>query len=133
MEGDPESNLTESILDSVKKLLGIMPDCTEFDSDVVMHINAAITKLGQLGVGKPNFFITGKDETYDDFLGQMVPLFQNIKIFLYYEVRLGFDPPTIGSLVETMKQRLAEVEWRIQIQMDQFLLESGGEYGSTGT
>ena len=43
---------TESILTSVKKLLGIDESYTHFDADLIMHINSVFSILGQMGVGQ---------------------------------------------------------------------------------
>lgn len=55
---------TESILTSVKKLLGIDESYTHFDADLIMHINSVFSILGQMGVGpKKGFAISGADES----------------------------------------------------------------------
>lgn len=41
----------DSILTSVKKLLGIAEECTDFDADIIMYINMALFALVQMGVG----------------------------------------------------------------------------------
>lgn len=111
----------DSILTSVKKMLGILEDYEEFDSDIMMHINSAIIKLYQLGVGKVGFVVTSKVDTYEDLLGELTPLLQNVKTFLYFQTKLGFDPPTSSAVLETTKQMLQEIEWRITVQMDDIL------------
>ena len=61
--------ITESVLTSVKKLLGIDEGYTHFDADIVMHINSVFSILTQMGVGPANgFSITGKDEGWSDFI-----------------------------------------------------------------
>ena len=41
----------ESILTSIKKMLGIDEEYTHFDADVIMDINSVLMILTQLGVG----------------------------------------------------------------------------------
>ena len=41
----------DSILTSIKKLLGITEEYEHFDQDIIMHINSVFSVLTQLGVG----------------------------------------------------------------------------------
>lgn len=126
---DEESNKSEqeSILTSVKKLLGILEDSTEFDSDIIMNINSAINTLWQLGVGKEGFMVTSKEDTYADLLEDLAPMFQNVKMYLFFKTRLGFDPPQTQALVTSTKEMISELEWRIQIQMDEILINESSK------
>lgn len=120
--GDKER---ESILTSVKKLLGILEDNEEFDSDVIMNINAAIGTLFQLGVGEPGFIIESKEDTYEDLLGDLTPMFQNVKMYLFFKTRLGFDPPATQALLSMNEKMIQELEWRIGVQLDEYLSNEG--------
>lgn len=107
----------ESILTSIKKLIGMTADYNHFDTDVIMHINDAFMTLNQIGVGpERGFMITGDSENWEDFLGDTIQL-EGVKTYIYYRVRLGFDPPA-GSLLESMNRRANELEWRLQAQND---------------
>ena len=46
----------ESILQSIKKLIGITEDYTHFDADIIIYINSVFMILNQLGIGLPNGF-----------------------------------------------------------------------------
>ena len=60
----------DSILVSIKKLLGIDEYCEHFDTDVIMHINSTLAILNQLGVGpSEGFFVTDSRQTWKDFVG----------------------------------------------------------------
>lgn len=75
---------TESILTSVKKLLGIDESYTHFDPDLIMHINSVFSILAQIGVGPANgFFITGEGETWSDFIGQNANRFSLAKSYMH--------------------------------------------------
>lgn len=115
----------ESILTSVKKLLGILEDSTEFDTDIIININAAISTLYQLGVGKLGFVLESKDDTYEDLLEELTPMFQSVKMYLYYKTRLGFDPPTTQALLSMTEKSIQELEWRIGVQLDEWLSNEG--------
>lgn len=106
----------ESILNSVKKLLGLYPENKEFDIDILSHINSAIFVLNQIGIGKNGFTVFSEQETFSDFLeGHWV--YDNIvKMYLYYKTRLGFDPPSNTTFMET---QIAELEWRMLVEKEQ--------------
>ena len=109
----------ESILDSVKKLLGLEL-VNEFDQDIIMHINAAISTLTQIGVGpKESFTITDSASTYEDFLGESNPeAINQVKLYLYYKTKLGFDPPQSSAVMECVKAMISEAEWRLNVMCD---------------
>lgn len=108
----------DGILTSIKKLLGIEEDYTHFDSDLIIYINSAILGLTQIGVGPADGFkITGTAETWIDFLGDSKML-EAAKTYIYLKVRILFDPPSSGTIVEAMKNTLSEIEWRLTSHAD---------------
>jgi len=107
--------VSESILTSVKKVLGLDDDYTTFDPDIIMFINSAFSTLNQLGLGPDTgFSITDKDTTWDAFIGTDDRL-NSVKIYVYLKVRSMFDPPQTQYLVEAMKQQIQELEWRLNV------------------
>lgn len=113
----------ESILTSVKKMLGITEDYEHFDSDIVMHINSVFMILSQLGVGPANgFSISDKFAKWTDFLPEDNKNFEAVKTYMYLKVRLIFDPPMSSAVMEAMKQMVNELEWRLNVES-----ESGGK------
>lgn len=108
----------DSILLSVKKMLGISEEYDHFDSDLIMHINSVFLILNQLAVGpKTPFSITGEDETWNDFFSDSTPI-DLVKSYTYLKVRLIFDPPTTGVLHEAMERQIQEFEWRLNTQAE---------------
>lgn len=108
----------DSILTSIKKLLGIDESYTEFDADVIMHINSVFMILRQIGVGPKNgFSISDKTSVWSDYISDMSKL-EMVKSYVYMKVRLLFDPPTNSALLESMKQLIQEAEWRLSVQVD---------------
>lgn len=105
-----------SILTSVKKLLGIAEECTDFDADVIMYINMSLLALTQIGVGPPNgYTIAGRENTWDEFLEDL-SLAEAVKAYLAVKVRLlGFDPPQSSTTMEALKNSAAEMEWRLKV------------------
>ena len=109
--------LAESILLSIKKLLGIMPDYTQFDDDIIIHINTAFATLNQLGVGpQEGFMIEDRFTEWQDYTTSKN--LTMIKTYIYLKVRLLFDPPTSSALVESINRSIAELEWRIFLEGD---------------
>lgn len=104
----------DSILNSVKKTLGIDEGYTHFDTDIVMHINTVFMILTQLGVGPDEgFIISGGDEVWSDFIDVNHKGFESIKTYMGLKVRLIFDPPTGSVVLGSLKEAVKELEWRI--------------------
>jgi hypothetical protein len=105
----------ESILTSIKKLLGIAEEYTHFDSDIIMHINSVFMILNQLGVGPEKCFrITGSSEIWDDFILDEIDL-ESVKSYIYLKVKLLFDPPLSSSVSDSMNRMISEFEWRMNV------------------
>lgn len=108
----------ESILTSIKKLLGIEEEYTQFDNDIIMHINTVFLNLTQLGVGpEEGFLIEDDTATWYDFIGDSNQL-QAVKSYMYLKVKLLFDPPLSSSVIESMNRMIAELEWRLNVAVD---------------
>lgn len=103
-----------SILTSIKKLLGITEEYTHFDADLIMHINSVLMALRQMGIGpSTGFSITGPYETWEDFLGDELSMLESVKSYTYHKVRLMFDPPTSSAVTEATNNVIKELEWRL--------------------
>lgn len=108
----------ESILLSIKKLLGIQKEFQAFDADIIMHINSVFTILTQLGVGPENgFMIYDERDTWEDFVGDD-PRLSSVKSYTYLQVRLLFDPPAASSAIESANRMIQELEWRLNATVD---------------
>lgn len=109
----------DSILTSIKKLLGIDESYEHFDADITIHINSVLAILTQLGVGpSTGFNITGKTETWSDFIGSNVVNLENVKSYVYMKVRLMFDPPSTAALIDSMNRLVNELEWRLNVAVE---------------
>lgn len=106
----------ESILTSIKKLLGIAEEYTQFDNDIIMHINSVFTTLTQLGVGpSEGFFIEDDSSYWIDFIPDLNKL-QAVKTYIYLKVRLIFDPTSLGSAtLAAYERQIQELEWRLNV------------------
>ena len=108
----------ESILTSIKKLLGIEEDYTHFDADLIMHINSVFMILTQIGVGpSKGFSIQDAETTWYDYLPEDSNL-EAVKTFIHLKVRLMFDPPSNSSHTESIKQLISELEWRLNVSAE---------------
>lgn len=113
-----ETDVSKSILETIKKLIGIDKDYGVFDIDLVVAINSSFTILNQLGVGPTKAFsISGSSETWSDFFGEDAQI-ELVKSYIYLRARLLFDPPETGVLHEAIERQITEFEWRLMIQAD---------------
>lgn len=103
----------DSILTSIKKLLGIDEEYEHFDVDIIMHINSVFSILNQLGAGPAaGFSIEDDSAEWSDFMTDNAKL-NFVKSYMYMKVRLLFDPPDKSSLMEALSKSISELEWRI--------------------
>lgn len=107
--------MTNSILQSTKKLLGISPDNTDFDTDIIIHINTALSILCQLGVGPPEgFFIEDETTEWGDYLLDD-PKLNDVKTYIHLKVKSIFDPSPSSVVTGSYKETLKELEWRLNV------------------
>ena len=108
----------DSILISIKKLLGISEEYKHYDQDIIMYINAVFATLTQLGVGPAEgFSIIDENDIWSDFI-PTDPKFEPVKTYTYLKVRMMFDPPDRSSVAEAINNNIKELEWRINIAVD---------------
>lgn len=108
----------ESILTSIKKMLGITEEYEQFDSDIIMHINSVFMILNQLGVGpSEGFSISDKTAIWSDFIADEKNL-EAVKSYMYLKVRLIFDPPASSAIMESMNRMISEFEWRLNVSAE---------------
>lgn len=116
--------VTESILDSIKNMLGINEEDTNFDRELIIYINGALMIMSQLGVGTDGYLISGRDDTWEDFMGDREDL-ELVKSAVYLRVRLIFDPPQNSFLVDAINKQIVEYDWRIEINHKPAEVENG--------
>ena len=114
----------ESILDTIKKLLGIDKDDDSFDTDIIVIINSIIPALSQMGIGPPNgFIITSPDDVWVDYIDSSVINLEGVKTYLYLRTKLIFDPPTNSTVIDALNNNLKELEWRMMLAVETNNLE----------
>ena len=106
----------ESILTSIKKLLGISEEYTQFDTDIIIHINSVFMTLNQLGVGpSEGFYIEDAFKEWTEYISDPAKL-QAVKTYMYLKVRLLFDPSSLGSAtLAAYERQIQELEWRLNM------------------
>lgn len=108
----------DSILTSIKKLLGIAEEYEHFDADIIMHINSVFSILTQLGVGPSNgFSIEDKEARWHDFIGEDNNI-EMVKSYIHLKVKLLFDPSLSSAVMEATNQMIKELEWRLNVAVD---------------
>lgn len=106
----------DSILNSIKKLIGMDPEYTQFDTDLIVYINSMFAILKQVGVGPENgFSISDDSATWDEYLPDYDKNFEFVKTYIQQRVKLVFDPPLTSSVLDAMKETIKELEWRLNI------------------
>lgn len=106
----------DSILLSVKKMLGITGDYNYFDNDIIMHINTVISILKQMGL-KTDLVVANEKQTWRKLYGDD-DIYGFIKTFVYLRVKLLFDPPASSSVSDAINRQIQELEWRIYSELD---------------
>lgn len=105
----------DSILTSIKKLLGIAEEYEHFDPDLIMHINSVFTVLTQLGVGpSEGFSISDSSAIWEDFLPDLRN-YESVKSYMHLKVKLLFDPPASSTVMEAINRSISEFEWRLNV------------------
>lgn len=115
----------ESILDTIKQLLGIPTDDESFDTDIKIHINSATIPLAQMGIGPKNgFIVVTKDQVWNDYIGSSTINLESVKNYIYLKTKLIFDPPTNTTTIEAINKSLSEIEWRMMLAVETNNLET---------
>lgn len=106
-----------SILDTTKRACGIEPDDTDYDLELIPHINSVFMVLQQLGVGPAEgYVIFDKNATWSEFIG--TDQIAAVISYMGLRVRLLFDPPQTGPATEAMERQAGQLEWRLNIQAE---------------
>lgn len=107
----------DSILTSVKKVLGIKEEYEHFDADIIMHINTVFMILNQMGIGDGSFTIQDKDAIWTDYL-ENGPKLEMVKTYVSAKVKMAFDPPSSSVLSEAYNKVIQELEWRLNYEYE---------------
>lgn len=107
-----------SILMSIKRLLNVDPEDMDFDTQIGMFINEEFMTLHQLGIGPDEgFHISDADTKWTDFSDDKT-LLDTLKTYIYYRVRMVFDPPASSIVADSYNARIAELQFRLNCQAE---------------
>lgn len=114
----------ESILDTIKQMLGIQIDDESFDPDIKVLINTVTPNLAQMGIGPINgFIVTNKDQLWSEYIDSKLINLEGVKQYIYLKVKLIFDPPTNSTVVQAINDSLKELEYRMNLAVETNNLE----------
>lgn len=103
--------MEDSILETIRKMIGPSASYEVFDTDLIIQINVAFSRLCQLGVGPEiPFKITGASEEWSDFMDDD-EMMAEVKTYIYLKTKLIFDPPDNGSVMALYKEEIEKLEW----------------------
>lgn len=117
----------DSILDTIKKMLGIDPSYTVFDLDIISHINSTFFTLSQIGIGpRDGFSICDSRARWVDYIGADSGL-EAIKTYIYLRVKDLFDPSSSSVVSDSYHRSIKELEWRLKVEAERGSLDSKEE------
>ena len=106
--------MEQSILTTIRTMIGPSASYEVFDTDLIIGINTAFARLCQLGVGPQiPFKIHGDTETWDDFMSDD-ELSDEVKQYVYLKTRLIFDPPENGNVASSYQAQIDQLEWLLK-------------------
>lgn len=114
-----DAQILASILYSIKQMIGVPVESTDYDTDLIIHINSVFSTMTQLGIGpKSGFAITGPNDLWTDFIADDKKIAM-YKSYMFMKVKLIFDSTTLsGSVIEAYNKLISEFEWRAHIEGD---------------
>ncbi len=115
--------MENSILNSTKKVLGVGPDYTAFDLEILTHINSAFSAMNQFGVGPITGFVIEDAQALWTELNLPKNQLSMVRTYIYLKARALFDPPTTSYLIEAMNKQIQEHEWRLRLFAEQSMDE----------
>lgn len=108
----------DSILTSIKKLMGLTEEYDAFDQDILILINSVLFELEQIGVkAKEGFTLSDKTAVWSDYSDDD-RLLNALKPYIYMKTKLTFDPPTSSGALDSMNRIIDRFEWRINLYAD---------------
>lgn len=110
--------MNETVLGTVKQVLGLTPEQTEFDAELITHINSVLFDLNFIGVGewRADFGIASATSTWGDILAKDIPA--AAKQYVALKVKKAFDPPTSTMVNESLNNLIQTLEWRLEAAVD---------------
>lgn len=109
----------DSILVSIRRLLGGDEYCNHFDAELITYTNMVLSELTQLGVGpSEGFLVKDETQTWSEITDDLV-LRGLIESYVTNKVKLTFDPSSSSAVIESLKQVNNELVWRISVRAEE--------------
>lgn len=120
MDDETIVRFNDSILNTVKKMLGIDDSYKVFDIDIIVGINSTLSTLYQLGITfDSDFIVMNECQKWSDIIKDK---FKNrlafIQQYVFLKVRVLFDPPTSSFVLDAYNKQISELEWRINVEIE---------------
>jgi hypothetical protein len=114
-------DVNNSILQDIRIAVGLDSSTSDFDTDLLIHINSAIGKLNQNGVG--NFLVVEDEEaTWNDLQNPLQiegnKYFKMVPLFIILSTKLIFDPPP-PSTVQFYVSNADQTLWRLKVAYEE--------------
>ena len=114
----------ESILDTIKKLIGVDVSDDSFDPDIIIDINSAIFTLSQMGIGPKNgFIVIDRTQKWSDYINSSTISLEGIKSYIHLQTKIVFDQPTNSTVIDSIRRKIQELEWRLMLAVETNNLE----------
>lgn len=110
--------MTESVLNTIKTMIGPSVSYDGFNTDLIIHMNSALMYLAQMGIVSDGTKITDETTTWQDLIGEETKL-EGIKSYLYFKARIMFDPPASATILNAYNEEIKQLEWRMGITCDE--------------
>lgn len=107
----------DSILLTIKSMLGLDETYKVFDKELIVYINTAINVLEQLGIGQDGFTVVSESDTWDSYVTDLAKM-ESIKTYIYIRTKLLFDPPSNSTLSKSLEDTARELEWRLNVKVE---------------
>ena len=116
------SEIDGSILQTIKKLIGIAPTDDAFDTDILICINTSFDRLNTLGIGpEEGFRITDDTTTWNEYLtdGKLI---DSVKDYVFFSTKIMFDPGGSNSyVIDAYQKQIDKLEFLFNVKSDSIL------------
>lgn len=113
-----DESISNSALNYVKHLIGISQEDSSFDLDIMAYINSALFVLYQLGVLPKVVEVGSETDSFEDLVGGYIKEIGMLRTYIVQKVRLNFDPPSSSTVLQALKDSIAESEYRMSISAE---------------
>lgn len=111
----------DSILQTIKQLIGGDVESDVFNTDLITAINSALFTLYRLGVCKP-FTVTDDTQLWSDLWDgdeEKEKYVSSVRTYVWIKVRLVFDITSMTSyVISALEKQANELEWSLNVMAE---------------